>query len=104
MQIDRVQPRRLRIFEGGEIVVRDHVRVILGPLERLEPGGCKTMLLSSPRPRHLSVRDVPHEHVSEGVLGLAGDRSPARGADELATLELVERPLHPGPVAIAQRR
>ena len=59
-------------------MVRDHLGVVLGTAERLDPLGRLEMLLRPLRTRDLSVRDVADEYVLERELGLTFDRAAAR--------------------------
>jgi hypothetical protein len=83
-------------LEGLEVVVREHLGVVLAPPELLDPGGGKEVLLGAVLPRDLPVRDVAHEQVAEGVLAVALDGAAALPPDELLPLQgaqpRVERP------------
>ena len=84
----RVDPRSacLRVVESSSEVVREHLGVILGASERLEPGGSREVLLRAASTRDLLVGDVPDERVPKEVLVLACDRAPAVSRSRLAPL------------------
>ena len=86
--------------------MRERLRVVLRPSERLEPLRRAAVALRPSRPRDLTVRDVPEQEVAERVLGLAGDRGAAGPLDELLPLEPVQALLHETPgssVAVGER-
>ncbi len=68
----------------------EHLGLVLGPAERLDPLGGAPVLLRPLRTRDLPVGDVADQHVPERVLRLAGDRRCARTLDELLALERVK--------------
>ena len=71
-------------------MVREHLGVILGPAEPLDPLSGEPMLLGSSRTRDLAVGHVSHEQVPEGVFALSRDRGPALATHELLPLEPVQ--------------
>ncbi len=77
--------------------MREQLRVLLRAAERLDPLGCRAVLLSAPRARDLVVGDVADEDVAERVLGLAGDGGVLLAADELLALQRVQPLLHRPP-------
>src|SRR4051794_24648886 len=66
-----VLARGTRKLECADVVVRDHLGLILCPAERFDPLRGPQMLLGSLSARDLSVRDVTDEQMLERVLGLA---------------------------------
>src|SRR5438552_381799 len=78
------QPERL------EIVVREHLGVVLRSAERLDPSRRPLVPLAPAAPRNLTVRDVAYEQVAEGVLILAANRGAPLPAHEFLPLERVE--------------
>src|SRR5439155_18744166 len=79
-------------LERTQVVVRDHLGVILGPAERLDPFGCKPMLVRPLPARNLPIRDVTDEQMLEGELGLACNGGATCAFDELLALEGVQPP------------
>src|SRR5581483_696055 len=90
-------------LEGLEVVVREHLRVVLLAAQALDPAGREAVLPRPVRTRHLAVGDVADEQVAERVLELAGDRGRAVAADELLPLELVQAPLELALLAAGER-
>ena len=86
-----VEPRRPSELERLEVVVGQHLGLILRAAERLDPGGGATVLLGADASGNLAVRDVADKQVPERVLALAGDRARAGALDELLALELEEQ-------------
>ncbi len=78
------------VLEGRRIVVRQHLGVVLGAAERLEPFRSRSMLVRALGSRDLLVRDVAYERVPECVLVLARDRAPTLAAHEFLASERVE--------------
>ena len=72
-------------------MVGEHLGVIFGAAERLDPGGRAAVPLAAGRARDLTVGDVAEQDVPEGVLGLARDRGAARLLHELLPLEPEEQ-------------
>jgi hypothetical protein len=70
--------------------VHQHLRVVLGAAERLEPRRGAFVPLGAGSARNLAVGHVAHEQVAEGVLALAGDRRAPLAADELLSLERMQ--------------
>ena len=83
-------------------MVREHLGVILGPAEPLDPLSGEPMLLGSSRTRDLAVGDISDEQVPERVFALARDRRPALATHELLALEPVQGLL--GRRAVPRRR
>jgi hypothetical protein len=76
----------------------EHLAVVLGPAEGLDPPRCGLVPLGARRAGDLAVGDVAHEEVPEGVLLLPADRRAALAPDELLALEGVQRRLHLRPL------
>src|SRR5439155_25357298 len=92
----RVLTRRAGELERAGVMVSEHLGDVVGPLgERLDPLGRTAVLLRPLGTGDLAVRNIPDEHVAEGVLHLAADRRPALAADELLPLERMEKRLQP---------
>ena len=65
-------------------MVSEHLGDVVGSLgECLDPLGCTAVLLRPLGAGNLAVRNIPDEHMAEGVLHLAADRGPALAAHEL---------------------
>jgi hypothetical protein len=81
-------PRKL---ERPHVVVGEHLGAVL-PIgaKSLDPFGGPEVLFSPQRPRHLAVRDVADEHMTERVLRLRGDRREPLAPDEFLALEPVQ--------------
>src|SRR5439155_7415593 len=75
------------ILEGPPVVVGEHLRVVLGPPERLDPSRCPSMPLGSIPPWDLRVGHIAEQDVLEGVLGFAGDGGPPGPPDEPLALQ-----------------
>ena len=77
------------VVQSCQVVVSEHLRAVLGTVvgERLDPFGRPPMAVDARSPRHLPVRHVADDHVSERVLSLAGDGRPSLPVDELLALE-----------------
>ena len=73
--------------------MRQHLGAIFGSVgsERLDPLGCKAVLLGPLSTRDLAVGDVANDQVEECILRLASDRGPPLTTHELLALEHVER-------------
>ena len=84
-------PARLHELEGGLPVVREHLGVVLGSAERLDPLGDSAVLCRALGARDLPVRDVPNEGMAERVLALVLDRRAPLAPDERLAFERVER-------------
>ena len=65
-------PRRPSELERAAVMVREHLRMVLGSAERLDPLGCEAVFLDARRARDLCVGDVPDEDVRKRILRLAG--------------------------------
>jgi hypothetical protein len=76
-------------LERLQVVVSQHLRVVLSAPEPLDPARGGEVLAGALGARDLAVGDVPDEEVPERVLVLAGDAARALAADELLPLELV---------------
>ena len=88
-QLARLLAGRARNLECRQVVMRDHLRVILGPAERFDPAGRPDVLLAAHQARDLGIGDVAQEQVEERVLRLVRDRRAPVPADELLALERV---------------
>src|SRR5690242_12998105 len=71
-------------------MVREHLRVVLGTAERVEPRSRALVPLGAGAARDLAVGDLADEHVAERVLLLPADRGTALPAHELLPLERVQ--------------
>ena len=91
-------------LERTQVVVGDHLGLILGPAERSDPRRGLLMLLGSLRPRDLAVRDVADEQMPERILGLPRHRRAALPTDELLALERVQPFLRDPALDLAERR
>ena len=100
--------RRACELERAGVVVRNHLRVILGTTERLDPLGGTRVFLRPLGARNLPVRDVAHQDVLERELRLTGDRAAPRALHELLLLQRVQALLadteRPEPEHLAQHR
>ena len=65
----------------------EHLRVIFGAPERLDPLGGMQMLARAIRSRDLSIGDVADEHVLERVLDLTFDGAAPRALHQLLLAE-----------------
>src|SRR5205814_1253740 len=84
-RVARGEPGRLdqrgRLLRAGrasqlqrlEVVVGEHLRVVIWPAERVDPGGGPLVPLGAHSARDLSVGDIADEDVAERVLVLAAD-------------------------------
>ena len=54
--------------------MRQHLGVILGPAELLDPAGCPLVPLGPTGPRNLPIGHVPDEHVPKGILLVGANR------------------------------
>ena len=77
-------------LDGTQIVVRDHLGVVLGSAQGLDPLGCASVFLRSLDAGDLPVGDVANKQMLEGELGFAFDRAATRTLHELFLLERVE--------------
>ena len=95
-----------RQFEGGRVVVREHLGDVLDPLARLrlQPGRGGDVAGGARCARKLRVRDVAGQDVPEGVLGLALHRGVPGGTHQLLPRELAQRVDHIGRVAVTHFR
>ena len=91
VQLGRIEPGRLRELERLQVVVGEHLGLLLGASERLDPRRRSLMLVRSRRTRDLAVGDIADEHVAERVLALARDRGACETLDELLALERVQQ-------------
>ena len=82
-----VLSRGPRQLDGAEVVVRDHLGVILWTAERLDPLGRESMLLGAVGARDLPVRHVSDEQMLERELRLTRHGRAPRALDELFALE-----------------
>jgi hypothetical protein len=72
-------------------VVGEHLGVVFGTAERLDPLGDAAMLRSPVRAGNLTVGDVANERMGEGELALALDGGAPLATDESLSLERVKR-------------
>src|SRR5438270_655183 len=70
------------LFDRPRVVVGQHVGGAAMTLEALDPPRGAQMQLAPIGARDLRVGDIAHEHVDEGVLGIALDRRPPLPANE----------------------
>ena len=89
-EVVEILARRARELERAGVVVRNHLCVILGTTERLDPLGGTRVLLRPLGARNLPVRDVAHQDMLERELRLAGDRAAPRALHELLLLQRVQ--------------
>ena len=80
-------------------MVRNHLRVVFGTAERLDPLGGSEMFLRPLGARDLPVRDVAHQQVREREFTLPLERRRPGGAHEIAVGEVDERGLNGALVA-----
>ena len=79
-------------FQGGGPVVGEHLGVVFGTAERLDPLGDTAVLRSPVRAGNLTVGDVANERMGEGELALALDGGAPLATDESLSLERVQAP------------
>ena len=101
--VGRLGPGLAREPQRLDVVVREHLAVVLRPSEALDPAGGGLVPARALGPRDLAVGDVAHEHVPEGVLVLASDRRAPLGAHELLARKRVEGELGVGAFAAPNR-
>ena len=70
-------------------MVREHLTMVLGAAQRVDPLGDEPVLLGALAARDLPVGDVAQEHVGEGPLAFALDGGPALTRKESLALEPV---------------
>jgi hypothetical protein len=85
-------PGRPGQLQRGHVVVGQQLGMVGGPVggDPLDPGRDGPVPGHPGRPRELAVGDLAGQVVPEGVLGLAGDRRAADGADERPAGQLLE--------------
>ena len=72
------------------VVVAEHLGVITGPAQRLDPAGRGGVPNSPGRPQDLAVGHIADQHVRERVLRLPGHQGGPVAADELPALQPVQ--------------
>ena len=82
-------------------MVRQHLGVILGTAQRLDPFRSALMLLRACSTRDLRVRDVADEQMAEDVLALLAHGRTPLPAHELLPLEAMQEQLGLTPVTAA---
>ena len=87
-----------RQLERLEVVVRQHLGVVLAAAELLDPTGGREVLCGTLGARDLPVGNVADEQVAEGELALVDDGARSLAAHELPPLESVEALLQLGGV------
>jgi hypothetical protein len=95
--------RGLGELERREVVVREHLGVILRAAERFDPLGGETMLRYPRRTRDLTVGDVSKQDVTERVLRLSLRGRVLIASNELPPLE-PEHALLDGPAVLRRHR
>ena len=81
---------RAQQLESIGVVVGAHLRVVLGPPERLDPLGGAQVLTRALRTRDLPIGDVAYQQVPEPVLDLTLDRAAASALHELLLRQRME--------------
>ena len=89
-QSRRVLARGAGQFQRAQVMVGEHLGVILGPAQRLDPAGGVGVLVGAGSTRDLPIGDVAQQHVHERVLRFASDRRGPLAADELLALQPVQ--------------
>src|SRR5439155_26273550 len=77
-------------LERLQVVMGEHLRVIVGPSEPAYPFGRSAMSLHAFRAWDLPVRDVAHEQMAKRVFELPGDRAGTLAPQELLPLERMQ--------------
>ena len=95
-------PGCARQLERSDVVVREHLGVLLGTAERLEPPRGGTMLVAPSHTGYLAVGDVADQDVTERVLVGACHRAPPRSLHEVLPLERMQHLLGFALVGAAQ--
>ena len=97
----RVEPCDLGKLERLQVVVGEHLGLILGSAERLDPGRRLPVFERAGSAGDLPVRDVADEQVAEDELAFRGDRRDAGAPEELLALEREQQllGLRPGDAA-----
>ncbi len=82
--------RRAEELERRLAVVHEHLRVIVGTPQRLDPRRDRAVLCGALRPRDLPVRDVANECMTKGELDVVLDRGLPLSSNEALPVERVQ--------------
>src|SRR5213596_2723696 len=85
----RLLPSRLGQLERAGVVMGDHLGVVFGPAEGLDPLRREPVFVAALGARDLAIGNVADEHVSKRVFLLIRKRRAPLAADELLALERV---------------
>ena len=80
-----------RVVDCSHVVMREHLGVILGTAERIDPLRGTTVFVGAGGARDLPVGDVAYQQVPEGVFLVVLDRRPPFASNEVLALEGMER-------------
>src|SRR5437763_2338391 len=92
-----------RELESAEVVVGEHLRVIFGATERLDPLRRAPVLGGALAARDLPVRDLPDQGMPDHVLRLSTHHRPPFPLPEVAPAEATERFFALAPPAVPDR-
>ena len=95
--------RRPSELQGAEVVVGEHLGMVLGSAERIDPFRGQTVLLGPRGAWDLAIRNVADKEVAEGVLQLPCNGRTALPAHELLPLEGVQAALRRLALDVAHR-
>src|SRR5512132_1177773 len=99
----RLLPGRLGQLERAGVVMGDHLGVVFGPAEGLDPLRREPVFVAAPGARDLAIGNVADEDVSKRVFLLAGKRRAPLPANELLALERMRQLRYPTTIDAADR-